>query len=105
MIWLVGLDPEGRGPPGSAAVAGALFQVPAVENQVQERSFVSAAYARRNENFVLVSGCGVEVHADSSVLSGVISGPLAHTRGSVLDALGYQGRSPWLVRTVKLSRA
>ena len=27
--------------------------------------------------------------------SGLISGPLAHTRGSVLDALGYQGRSPW----------
>ena len=29
--------------------------------------------------------------------SGLNSGPLAHTRGSVLDALGYQGRSPWPV--------
>ena len=25
--------------------------------------------------------------------SGLISGPLAHTRGSVLGALGYQGRT------------
>ena len=33
------------------------------------------------------------------MLSGVTCGPLAHTRGSVLDALKYQGRSPWLVRS------
>ena len=33
------------------------------------------------------------------MLSDVIFGPLAHTRGSVLDALEYQGRSPWLVRS------
>ena len=38
---------------------------------------------RRNENFVLVSCGGVEVNADSTVLSRVISGPLAHARGSV----------------------
>ena len=30
-----------------------------------------AAYVRGNEGFVFVSGGGVEVHADSSVLSGV----------------------------------
>ena len=30
--------------------------------------------------------------------SGFISGPLAPTRGSVLDALGYQGRSPGAAR-------
>ena len=41
-------------------------------------------------------GPGVEVHADSSVLSGVISGPLADSRGSVLDARGYQGPCPVL---------
>ena len=54
-------------------------------------------HARQDENFVLVSGGGVEVHADSSVLSGVISGSPAHTGGSARVALGYQGRSPWLV--------
>ena len=30
------------------------------------------------------------------MLSGVISGPLADTRGSVLDARGYQGPCPVL---------
>ena len=40
---------------------------------------------------------GVGADADSSLPGGLISGPLAHTRGSVLDAPGYQGRSPWLV--------
>ena len=38
----------------------------------------------RNENFVLASCGGVEVEADSTALGRVMSGPLAHARGSVL---------------------
>ena len=37
------------------------------------------------------SGGGDTVDAHSSVLSGLVGGPLAHTRGSVLDALVYRG--------------
>ncbi len=42
-----------------------------------------AAYVPRKENFELVSCSGVEVDGDSTVLGRVISGPLAHARGSV----------------------
>ena len=52
-----------------------------------------AAHVRWNENFVLVSCGGVEVGADSTVLSRVISGPLAHSCGSGLwDIKGRSSR-------------
>ncbi len=72
--------------------------------RTEKKRFVGTkrtSYARWNENSilaVLVLGDDVGADADSSTPACFISGPLAHTRSSVLGVLGCQGHSLWLVR-------